>query len=157
MANDGGDSGAVSPSIGGGDSIVIPGAPPVQAGIIGFPVMGPGTRSSQQQTQYTFKIDVGVAVSRCVVDVRGKDSVQVQLDGITPNLTGTNFPACTLQHKVSLDGYVFTKVTGTTDITGEGISSPINVSGWAFYAPEVTTKAPSSCLCSLAIHVKSNT
>lgn len=143
---------------GGPYTLTAPGAPPVPGGIIGLPVMGAGTRPPQQRGQYQAKIDLTVVSSRIVVPLYSGDSVVAQVESLTIGAAGSTYPAAVvLTHKVSADGYRFTAVTGAATMTTEGISAQIPVSGWPFYALEVTTAAGAACLALITVQVKSNT
>lgn len=112
-------------------------------------------RAPVNTDSFSQKIRLNVLTERIVAKVQALDVLTGTIFGITPALSGSNFPAVTLQHKVSTDGVVFTKLTGSTDVTAEGTFS-VTVSGWPLYALEITVPAGSAAYAMVTLNAKAN-
>ncbi len=113
------------------------------------------TRAPVNTDSFTQIIRLNVLAERVVAKVQGLDTITGTLVGITPALCGTALPAVTLQHKVSTDGVLFSRLSSSTDLTAEGAFS-VTVSGWPLYALEITTAAGSAAYARVTLNAKAN-
>ena len=134
--------------------LTVPGAPPIGGSIFGQQTSYSGYRSAQLRGSATKLMQLGTLGDRLVLECRNLDSVFVDVEGWTINAA---YPSSTMQHMVSEDGTKFDKLTGTTDVTAEGKSAAIPVTGHAFYALQVTTPAGAAYQAKVTIQGKANT
>lgn len=113
------------------------------------------TRAPVNTDSFTQLIRLNVLSERVVAKVQGLDTITGTLVGITPALCGTALPSVVLQHKVSTDGVLYSRLSSSTDLTAEGAFS-VTVSGWPLYALEITTAAGSAAYARVTLNAKAN-
>lgn len=119
----------------------------------GTAMIGQPQRAPQIVRQNAGNVNMGRVGSRIVLSTVDLDIANATLQ----NIDSSAFPSVTFQHQVSQDGFRFTQLTGTTDMTAEGKSPNITVQGWAFYALAVSVAAPSDLWARVTLAGKSNT
>lgn len=94
-------------------------------------------------------LSLNLVGDRIVVPVAGMDVVTVSSECISGS-----WPTSTLTQKVSNDGFRFDAISGAATITGEGTTVGVTVTGYAYYAIEVTTKAASAAKAAISVQAR---
>lgn len=79
-------------------------------------------------------VKLSVIAERVVLPCLDLDTVTVQMDAITESAV---FP--TFTQKASNDGFNYTAISGAATVNAAGLTVPVTVTGYAFYAFEITT------------------